>query len=240
MRKKMGIIVLMAVLLGVVAISQMTGERLLNRIEQKKSIPTAGKTSEKVVVIDSGHGGSDPGKIGINNVLEKDINLQIAKKIQKLMKENGVKAVMTREDDGSLKESKVEDLKARVELINQTKPILTVSIHQNSYPEESIHGAQMFYYTHSKEGERAAKILQEALREIDPENHRQAKANDTYYMLKKTETPVVIVECGFLSNQKETEQLCNEEYQQQIAQAVTDGIMDYYLSLEGSKKEYME
>lgn len=225
MRKKIGIVLLMAALFGVVAVSQMTGERLLERVQQKKSIQTAAKAKEKVVVIDSGHGGSDPGKIGINNALEKDINLQIAQKIQKLLKEQGVKVVMTREDESSLGESKVEDLKARVELINQTKPSLVVSIHQNSYPEESIHGAQIFYYTHSKEGEGAAKILQETLREIEPENHRQAKANDTYYILKKTEVPVVIVECGFLSNRKEAEQLCSEEYQMQVAEAVTKGIL---------------
>lgn len=227
MRKKIGIVLLMAVLLGVVAVSQVTGERLLERVEQKKSIPTAGKADEKVIVIDSGHGGSDPGKIGINQALEKDINLQIAQKVQKLLEEQGIKVVMTREGEESLRESKVEDLKARVEVINQTKPSLVVSIHQNSYPEESVHGAQIFYYTHSKEGEAAAKILQETLREIEPENHRQAKANDTYYILKKTEVPVVIVECGFLSNQKEAERLCSEEYQIQVAQAVTKGIQEY-------------
>lgn len=227
MRKKIGIVFLMAALFGVIVVSQTTGERILDRVEQRKNIPTAGTPDEKVVVIDSGHGGSDPGKIGINNALEKDINLQIAQKIQKLLEEQGIKVVMTREDEASLGESKVEDLKARVELINRTKPSLAASIHQNSYSDESIHGAQVFYYTHSKEGEGAAKILQEALREIEPGNHRQAKANDTYYMLKKTEVPVVIVECGFLSNQKEAEQLCSEEYQIRTAQAIVDGILEY-------------
>lgn len=226
MQKKIGIVLLMAALFGVVAVSQMTGEKILDRVEQRKSIPTTGKANEKVVVIDSGHGGNDPGKIGINSALEKDINLQIAQKIQKLLEEQGVKVVMTREDESSLRESKTEDLKARVELINQTKPSLVVSIHQNSYSDESIHGAQVFYYTHSKEGENAAKVLQEALRQIEPENHRQAKANDTYYLLKKTEVPMVIVECGFLSNRKEAEQLCSEEYQIQVAQAVVDGILE--------------
>lgn len=225
MWKKIRIVVLMTALLGVIAVSQTVGERLMDRMEQKRNVATAGKTEENVVVIDSGHGGNDPGKIGINNALEKDINLQIAKKIQEKLQEEGIQVIMTREDEESLRESKVEDLKVRVEIINQKKPLLAVSIHQNSYPDESIHGAQVFYYTHSKEGESAAKIIQETLRGIDPENHRQAKANDTYYMLKKTEAPVVIVECGFLSNQKEAIQLCDEEYQMQVAQAVTDGIL---------------
>lgn len=226
MQKKIGIILLMAALFGVIAVSQMTGERILDRSKQGGKIPTSGKANGKVVIIDSGHGGNDPGKIGINSALEKDINLQIAQKVQNLLEEQGIKVVMTREDESSLRESKAEDLKARVDLINQTKPALVVSIHQNSYSDENIHGAQVFYYTHSKDGENAANILQEALRKIEPENHRQAKANDTYYVLKKTEVPVVIVECGFLSNQKEAEKLCSEDYQNQVAQAIVDGILE--------------
>ena len=124
-------------------------------------------------------------------------------------------------------DSKVKDLKARVAVINQSQPTLAISIHQNSYPEESIHGAQVFYYTHSKEGEEAAKVLQQTLLEVDPENHRQAKANDTYYMLKKTERPLVIIECGFLSNRKEAELLCDDAYQEKIAAAIVKGIMEY-------------
>lgn len=229
MRKKIGIVILMAAVLAVVIVSQRAGEKLLNGIKTEGELPTAGKTKEPVVVIDSGHGGDDPGKIGINNALEKDINLQIAKKVQNMLEKQKVKVVMTRENEESLKSSKVEDLKARVNLLNETEPVLAVSIHQNSYPEESVHGAQVFYFAHSTEGERAAKILQDALLEIDPENHRQAKANDTYYMLKKTEAPTVIVECGFLSNQKEAEQLCEDAYQKQVAQAIVKGIMDYIM-----------
>lgn len=227
MRKKIGIVILMAAVLAVVIVSQRAGEKLLSGIKTGDELPTAGKTKETVVVIDSGHGGDDPGKIGINNALEKDINLQIAKKVRNLLEKQKIKVVMTRENEESLKSSKVEDLKARVNLLNETKPVLAVSIHQNSYPEESVHGAQVFYFTHSTEGERAAKVLQNALLEIDPENHRQAKANDTYYMLKKTEAPTVIVECGFLSNQKEAEQLCDNAYQKQVAQAIAKGITDY-------------
>lgn len=230
MRKKIGIAIMMAALLVVVVASQSVGEKLLSGIREDEDVPTTGKADEAVVVIDSGHGGDDPGKIGINNALEKDINLQIAKKVQKLLKKKNVKVIMTRENEESLENSKVEDLKARVELLNKTKPMLAVSIHQNSYPEESVHGAQVFYFSHSKEGETAAKILQEALREIDPENHRQVKANDTYYMLKKTEATTVIVECGFLSNQKEAEQLCDDDYQNQVAKAVTKGIVEYVMN----------
>lgn len=223
LRRKIGIVIGIVFLAGVIILSQKAGEYLLKQTE--KSRETKGEAEELVIVVDSGHGGSDPGKIGVNDVHEKDINLQIAQKVQNLLEEKQIKVIMTRKDENSLASGKVEDLKARVELINQTKPALAVSIHQNSYPDAAIHGAQVFYFTHSKAGENAAKVIQEALREVDAENHRQAKANDTYYMLKKTEVPIVIVECGFLSNVKEAKQLCEDAYQTEIASAIVKGIL---------------
>ena len=100
-----------------------------------------------VVLIDSGHGGSDPGKIGIHQEKEKDINLQIAKRLKKQLEKNGVKVYMTRENDVDLSEgdggnSKVQDLKRRCEMVRKIQPDCVLSIHQNSYPEEAIHGAQ--------------------------------------------------------------------------------------------------
>lgn len=227
MRRKLGIILMIAILMGVVIGSQRLGEYLYEQTDVENEIETAGDTAEMVVVVDSGHGGSDPGKVGINGAIEKDVNLKIAIKLKSLLEEQGIKVIMTREDENGLADSKVEDLKKRVSIINQEKPLLAVSIHQNSYQGESIHGAQVFYFTHSQEGEKAAKIIQEALLEADSENTRSAKANDTYYMLKKTEVPVVIVECGFLSNQKEADLLVTEEYQQKVAEAVVNGIIKY-------------
>ena len=218
---------MIAILMGVVIGSQRLGEYLYEQTDVENEIETAGDTAEMVVVVDSGHGGSDPGKVGINGAIEKDVNLKIAIKLKSLLEERGIKVIMTREDENGLADSKVEDLKKRVSIINQEKPLLAVSIHQNSYQGESIHGAQVFYFTHSQEGEKAAKIIQEALLEADSENTRSAKANDTYYMLKKTEVPVVIVECGFLSNQKEADLLVTEEYQQKVAEAVVNGIIKY-------------
>ena len=125
---------------------------------------------------------------------------------------------MTREKDEMLSEdrgekTKIGDMKMRVEKINKEKPLLTVSIHQNSYPQEEIKGAQVFYYTHSGEGKKAAEIMQESLLVLDDTNHRKAKANDTYYLLKRTESPTIIVECGFLTNTEEAGLLKQEEYQ---------------------------
>lgn len=227
MRGKLGIILMIAILAGVVIGSQWVGEYLYEQADMENEIETAGNTSEMVVVVDSGHGGSDPGKVGINGALEKDVNLEISIKLKNLLQKQGVKVIMTREDEKGLADSKVEDLKTRVAIINREKPLLAVSIHQNSYQEESIHGSQVFYFTHSQEGEKAAKIVQEVLLEADPDNTRSAKANDTYYMLKKTEVPVIIVECGFLSNQEEADLLVTEEYQEKVAAAVAKGILKY-------------
>ncbi len=183
--------------------------------------------TEKTVVLDAGHGGKDSGKIGVNKILEKNINLEIAKKVQQLLLEQNVKVIMTREQDMDLAESKIEDLRKRVDIINGAKPDLAVSIHQNSYTSEEIHGAQVFYYSQSEKGEKLASILQKSLLKVDPENKRKEKGNDSYFILKKTEVPVVIVECGFLSNTKEAEKLVSDEYQDLLAKAIFDGIMEF-------------
>ena len=124
-----------------------------------------GKESKKTIVIDAGHGGSDPGKIGINKVLEKDINLKIADKLRTFLEMEGIQVVMTRETDTGLESSgaankKADDMRKRCELIDQAKPCFTVSIHQNSYHEEAIQGAQVFYYEQSAEGKEIAECIQ--------------------------------------------------------------------------------
>lgn len=191
------------------------------------------RTKQPCVVIDAGHGGEDPGKVGINGALEKDINLEIALLLKDYLESNDVKVVLTREDgeglnDANASNKKVQDMKRRIALIEEASPILTVSIHQNSYPEEYVHGAQVFYYSGSTEGQKLAERIQKQLvKKADPENKRQIKANDSYYLLKKTKTPIVIVECGFLSNREESEKLCQEEYQESLAWAIHIGIMQY-------------
>ncbi len=235
-RRKAGIVLGVLILCGMTAGIQMLGDWLLRSADRTEEAEETAAQAEKevegqkdaaVIVVDSGHGGSDPGKVGINGALEKDVNLSISKKLQKCLETEGYQVIMTREDENGLADSKVEDMKTRVTLINEKKPLLAVSIHQNSYGQESIHGAQVFYYTHSGEGEKAAKVMQEALLGADPDNTRQAKANDTYYLLKRTEVPAIIVECGFLSNKEEADRLNTEEYQQKLAEAITQGIRTY-------------
>ena len=191
-----------------------------------------------VVVIDAGHGGNDPGKIGVNGAVEKDINLIVAKKLENLLKANDIEVVMTRTSDkGNYSESdtnkKVADMKARLALIDESKPVLVVSIHQNSYPDESVKGAQVFYYETSQEGKEIAELFQaELVSKLDPTNHRLAKGNTSYYLLKKTASPIVIVECGFLSNWKEAESLATDEYQERVAWAIHMGVMKYVNGLD--------
>ena len=213
--------VLLLILAGLLSLSKN-----LQKYVSSENVVAAGK----VIVIDSGHGGDDPGKIGINQAKEKDVNLKIAKKVKKRLKKEGWKVVMTREEDVMLGDAekgnrKIHDMKARVELINKTMPAMAVSIHQNSYQEAEIHGAQVFYYSHSQDGKRMAETIQRALLMADEENTRQAKGNDTYYLLKRTEVPTIIVECGFLSNPQEAEKLTEDGYQKKLAQAITSGII---------------
>lgn len=191
------------------------------------------KIEQPCVVIDAGHGGEDPGKVGINGALEKDINLEISLLVKNYLEQNDIRVVMTREDGNGLNDAnasnkKVQDMKRRIALIEEAAPLLTVSIHQNSYPEEYVHGAQVFYYSGSTQGERLADSIQKQMvKRLDPENKRQIKANDSYYLLKKTGTPIVIVECGFLSNREEAELLCTAEYRDRVAWAIHMGILQY-------------
>lgn len=188
---------------------------------------------EACVVLDAGHGGDDPGKVGINDAKEKDVNLAITLLVKEYLEAADVKVVLTRETDAGLYDAgaenkKVQDMKSRVDIFETAGAMLAVSIHQNSYPEEYVHGAQVFYYEGSVEGQKLAECIQSCLvRLVDPENTRKVKANDSYYLLKKTGIPIVIAECGFLSNSAEAEKLCNEDYQEKVAWAIHLGILQY-------------
>ena len=197
------------------------------------SAPSTAGVSPPVVVIDSGHGGFDPGKIGVNGSLEKDVNLQIAGKVKSYLEASGVTVVMTREEDVGLygqydRNKKAADMKNRCNLINKADPALTVSIHQNSYHQESIKGGQVFYYKNSAEGKKLAEILQKRFDYVLGENNtRSAKANSNYYLLLHVRSPIVIVECGFLSNSGEADDLISDEYQDRLAWTIHMGIMEY-------------
>lgn len=190
--------------------------------------------SDKVVVIDSGHGGVDPGKESADGLLEKDINLAIAKVLKSKLENAGISVVMTRADDNGLysendSNKKMADMKKRCAIIEECNADVVVSIHQNSFQSPSVKGAQMFYYKHSAEGKKLAQIFQRAFKEyVDSTNERVEKANDTYYMLLHTKAPTVIAECGFLSSPQEAALLNSAEYQEKIAAALYYGVIEYF------------
>ncbi len=199
---------------------------------EQKEVEKEQQTQTVDIVIDAGHGGKDPGKIGVGGVEEKSVNLAIALLVEERLVEQGYEVLMTRTEDKSAQESgeeesNIKDLHARVDLINETEPELAVSIHQNSYQDSSIKGAQVFYYHNSKQGEEAAHIMQEELLALNLDNTRQPKGNDSYFMLKRTSAPLIIVECGFLTNPEEGNLLTTEEYQWQVADCIVAGIKNY-------------
>lgn len=191
------------------------------------------KTDSVTIVLDPGHGGFDPGKIGVNKAYEKEINLSIAFKLKSLLEKKGIKVIMTREDDGGLynkndSDKKRTDMRNRVNVINSSNALLAVSIHQNSFSQEAIKGFQVFYYQGSEKGQMLADIIQENVKNtLKDGNHRVAKANSSYYMLRNTKCPLVIVECGFLSNKREAALLLEEAYQEKVAHGIMIGLLTY-------------
>ena len=217
MKKKIELVMAFLLLIGAIVASKK-----LSEIVQDASGSSI-KKEEVLIVIDPGHGGEDPGKVGVNDALEKDINLKIGEKLRELLEDQGIQIVMTREDD-FVPESKKEDLKKRVELINEVNPDIVVCVHQNSFTDQTVAGPQVFYHGSSEISKKIAQTLQEELWLVDEEHQREIKGNENYYMLSQTEVPTVIVECGFLSNQEDAEKLVTEEYQDKIAQAICAGI----------------
>ena len=201
------------------------------------------KNTKPLIMIDCGHGGEDPGMIGVDNLKEKDINLAISLKLRDCLKSAGYQVVMTREKDQGLYDAessnkKAQDMQRRCEMIAEYEPMLTVSIHQNSYPDSSVRGPQVFYYKDSLEGEKLAVCIQDKLNEkLEIERPRVPKGNTSYYLLKKSKGILNIVECGFLTNPEEAKLLTEESYQEQVAQAIADGIGEYVRQQEDSQKK---
>ncbi len=212
----------------------VAGQELVSRREGEQEMTSIWKEADLCVVLDPGHGGADPGKVGQGEILEKDLNLQITHRVKAYLEQNDIRVVMTRSEDEMLgsagvgESKKLEDMRNRVALIEENKPEIVVSIHQNSYPSPEVRGAQVFYHEGSAQGSRLAGLLQESLVQlVDPDNKRKTKADSSYYLLKNISVPVVIVECGFLSNQGEAAKLTDEKYQDRLAWAIHMGIMQY-------------
>ena len=192
------------------------------------------------IIIDAGHGYPDSGASSSNNIYEKDLNLEISKKIKKELEKYGVTVIMTRKTDNSLSTSKTnnkkDDLNKRCEIRNNSNADLFISIHMNHFDNSKYTGAQVFYNNSSKNNELLAKYIQNNLiKYADPTNNRKIKKDNTIYILKNSKIPSVLIECGFLSNIWEANKLNEERYQNTIAKSIVKGIIEY-----NSKKWYIQ
>jgi len=198
---------------------------------------TVGTVSETAVssnlngikmVLDAGHGGADPGTIGVSTGgKESDVNLAITKRLEQALIKQGVAVVMTREDENSIADTKAADMTERKRIITESGEDLTISIHQNKFEDTGVAGPQVFFYPGSVEGEKFAKCLQQALNDtLKPAKPRSALSAD-YYVLRYGSEPAVIIECGFMSNPEEDVLLHKTQYQIMIVNAIVEGVGDY-------------
>lgn len=195
------------------------------------------KTESKSILIDPGHGGMDGGAVSPRGTIEKDLNLKTALYTKEELEKIGFKVYMTREDDrglydnkGTVREKKIQDLKNRCKMKEETSPDIFLSIHMNKFPQEKYSGAQVWYSRHEK-SKILGNITQKNLKnDLDPNNNRVEKeAKDQFKILRSNDNmPSIIVECGFLSNYEEEKKLKSEEYQRKIAKSLAKSIVEYY------------
>ena len=171
--------------------------------------------------------------IGVGGLEEKGINLSISLLLRDTLEKSGYSVIMTREEDEGLYDSsaankKAQDMQRRIAMIREHMPVLSVSIHQNSYHDAGVHGPQVFYYESSVEGKKLAEAVQSSLNDLlEVDRPRKVKGNTSYYLLKRSSGTLVIVECGFLTNPEEAQKLQTKEYQEKVAAAVSEGIRTY-------------
>lgn len=195
-------------------------------------------TASKVVVIDAGHGGFDPGKAGASGTKEDEINLAIAFKLKSYLEQSGATVIMTRVDDEKLQGErgnthKRRDMNYRKQVIQKSDADILVSIHQNAFTQPQVKGAQVFYYQDSDKAKLLANCVQNSIKAYaDPENKRKIKSSKDYYILKISQMPGVIVECGFLTNLEEEAKLASNSYQDKIAWSIYAGIVEYFEALD--------
>lgn len=192
--------------------------------------------SGKVVVLDPGHGGIDGGAVSKTGMLEKDVTLAISEQLRDYLQEAGALVLMTREEDRDLagpdtkrvRQRKIEDLKRRVDIVNDSDADLFISLHMNAIPSPRWSGAQTFYNRAIPENEVLAKFVQDEVRRNLENTTRQAKPIHNVFLLKHATIPGILIEAGFLSNPGEAALLQTEEYQKKVAASVYQGIMRFY------------
>lgn len=193
--------------------------------------------TQKTVIVDAGHGGDDGGAIGIDGTVEKDINLDIALKLEKILKFYGFNIIMTRTqdvmtcDDGldSLRKRKISDIHNRFELMRKNPDAIFISVHQNKFEDSSQHGTQVFYSGNDERSKELAEAIQTSVTlTLQRKNDRVVKKSGSgIYLLYHAKIPAVLVECGFISNSDEVKKLKDESYRMKLAILIADGLLKY-------------
>ncbi len=193
--------------------------------------------TQKTVIVDAGHGGDDGGAIGIDGTVEKDINLDIALKLEKILKFYGFNVIMTRTqdvmtcDDGldSLRKRKISDIHNRFELMRKNPDAIFISVHQNKFEDSSQHGTQVFYSGNDERSKELAEAIQTSVTlTLQRKNDRVVKKSGSgIYLLYHAKIPAVLIECGFISNSDEVKKLKDESYRMKLAILIADGLLKY-------------
>lgn len=206
----------------------------------------AGADGRKVVVLDAGHGGLDSGCVGCNGVLEKDINLAVVKDLEQFLTLSGFDVVLTRSEDISIydngvtgiRNQKISDMENRLEIVKSYPDSLFFSIHQNQFTQPEYFGAQMFYTTNNAGNFKLAQIMQKNFASLQEGNDREIKLLDSgLYLFKDTTQPALLIECGFLSNEKDAKNLSDDEYQKMTAFTIYKGIMEFLATVKPQEAE---
>lgn len=209
---------------------------LISFISIDKAVTVSGKVSENkpTIVIDAGHGGEDGGASTDDNILEKNINLAIATKLRDIFESNGFSVIMTRESDTDLSDvndkRKASDLNNRVELFNNSVNNIVISIHQNKFTESQYRGAQIFYSGNNNKSKDFAQCVSTSIKMmLQPYNDREIMLSGSEILiLDKTQVPIILVECGFLSNNEDVLLLSDDKYQNKLAFSIYLGFLEYY------------
>ena len=208
----------------------------------KQAVSNRELMTSPVLILDAGHGGEDGGAVSAAGVPESDINLQIVQKLELLFAFTGQTTRLTRSsqdavyspDAQTLREKKVSDLKNRVDLVNSVSGSFLISIHQNSLPGSRVRGAQVFYNAIEPAQLTAISVQQSLNSAINPNSEKNAKQIDgSIYLMKNIQRPGILVECGFMSNAAEAEQLQTDTHQRRLSAAIVSG---YLQSREGKKQ----
>lgn len=190
------------------------------------------------IIIDAGHGEPDGGCVGNLGSIEQEINLSVAKKIAEILEAKKINTTLTRENSlglwsaksTTIREKKVEDMKKRVDIMNKSNADLFISIHMNSYPTKAASGLRIFYDKNHPEIKELAEAIQERMSDITGAKSSTVRpAERNLFLLKNTPMPVILIECGFLSNPEEEKKLMDSEYRSKLAWSISDAIEKYYL-----------